>query len=32
MEQIKKRYIGIRGLDGEIPSVIIYPKEKGLKK
>ena len=32
MEQLKKRYIGIQGLDGEIPSKIIYPKEKQLKQ
>jgi hypothetical protein len=31
MEQLKKRYIGIRGLDGEILSKLIYPKEKQLK-
>jgi hypothetical protein len=32
MEQLKKRYIGIKGLDGEIPSDIICVKEKYLKK
>jgi hypothetical protein len=29
MEQLKKRYIGIRGLDGDLD---IIPKEKSLKK
>jgi hypothetical protein len=32
MEKLKQRYIGIKGLDGDIPSVIIYPNEKQLKQ
>jgi hypothetical protein len=32
MEKLKQRYIGIKGLDGEIPSDIICVKEKYLKK
>jgi hypothetical protein len=31
MDKLKKRYIGIIGLDGDIQS-IIYPKEKESKK
>jgi hypothetical protein len=32
MEKLKQRYIGIKGLDGDIPSTIICVKEKYLKK